>query len=323
MRACVTGATGLIGTALVRKLLGSGAVVQALVRSQANAQLLAAAGAQAVVGDVTDASTVAESVRGAEVVFHLAAKVNSAGSLDDFMRTNVAGTECVLQAAAAAGCVRRVIYASSIAVYGRVRDGERIDESTPPEPSPSKRDAYSHSKILAEQAAVALATRLRISLTVARPGVVYGPGQAPPAALQSFQFMHSNFVFGQPEWHFPLAYVENVVDALILAGEQGSDAGLQQFNIVDDDALTLGAYHSVRNKIERSRTIFLSPNPLIAAAAIFGRVASAITPAASGFSKYQLERSLQDRYYDTSKIRAALSWSPRVPLRAALEASLA
>jgi nucleoside-diphosphate-sugar epimerase len=94
------------------------------------------------------------------------------------------------------------------------------------------------------------------------------------------------------------------------------------YNLIDDDALTLAAYHLTRNEVERTRTVFLSPGPVLASAAIFGPLARAITPAASGFSTYQLERSLQDRPYDTSKIRAALGWSPRTNLRAALEASL-
>ncbi|HXM08100.1 MAG TPA: hypothetical protein VN936_11570, partial [Candidatus Acidoferrum sp.] len=131
----------------------------------------------------------------------------------------------------------------------------------------------------------------------------------------------THFVFGEPEWHVPLIYVENVVDALVAIAEQPFSDGLRDYNIVDDDALTLGGYHLVRNEVERSRTVFLSPAPVLASAAVFGPLARAITPAASGFSTYQLERSLQDRYYDTAKIRRELGWSPRVPLRAALEAS--
>lgn len=316
MKACVTGATGLIGAAVVRKLIAAGGGVRALVRTKDAARV---DGVEIVAGDVRDAAAVAAAVRGCEVVFHLAAKVNGPASLDEFVAVNVGGTECVLRAAES---VRRVVYVSSIAVYGRVANGEKIDESTALEAVPEKRDAYSHSKILAERAAVEVASAARVALTIVRPGVVYGSGHPPPPGLQAFNVGRNHFVFGRPEWHIPLAYVENVADALIAAAERVAGPGTEDFNLVDDDALTLGKYHAVRNELEGSRTVFLSENPLIAGAAVFGGVARAVTKAEEGFSRYQLERSLQDRFYDCSKVRGDLGWEARVELREALKGTL-
>ena len=320
--ACVTGATGLIGSALVRRLSEMGAEVRALVHSPEKSRDLAERGVRIVYGDVGSGAGIAEAVFDANVVFHLAAKVNSSAPLADFLETNVHGTERVLEATAASASVRQVIYASSIAVYGRIAIGERIDESTPVDHSPEKRDAYSHSKILAEQAVAKFAHGNVCPVTIVRPGIVYGAAHPPPAALVGFRAGRTHFVFGQPQWHVPLTYVENVVDALARFAEQPFSEGLRDYNIVDDDLLTLSAYHLVRNEVERSRTVFISPAPVLASAAIFGPIARAITSAASGFSTYQFERSFQDRPYDTSKIRRDLGWSPRTSLRAALQASL-
>jgi nucleoside-diphosphate-sugar epimerase len=323
LRACVTGATGLIGSALVRRLASAGAEVRALVRAPQKASGVAAENVRLIVGDVTTGAGISEAIDGADVVFHLAAKVNSSASLGEFVATNVRGTGRVLQAAAASTSKPRVIYVSSIAVYGRINPGDRIDESAPLDPAPEKRDAYSHSKILAEQAVTAFAHHNKLPYTILRPGIVYGPAHPPPAGLVSFRAGRTHFVFGAPEWHVPLTYVENVVDALLAAAEQQpATAGPTDYNLIDDDALTLGAFHVARNQVEHTRTIFLSPGPVLASAALFGPLARAITPAASGFSTYQFARSLQDRPYDTSKIRAALGWSPRTSLRAALESSL-
>lgn len=322
MRACVTGATGMIGAALVRRLLAAGAEVQALVRSPDKARALANAGVQITNGEITNANALTEAMRSADVVFHLAAMVNSSAPLSAFLEANVLGTEHVLEAAVSTGSKRRVIYSSSLAVYGRISGGGRIDESTALDSAPEKRDAYSHSKILAEQSARAVAQRANLPLTIVRPGIVYGPASPPPAGLVAFRLAHTHFLFGEPSWHMPLIYVENLVDALLLAAEQPASAGLQDFNIIDDDAITLAPYHLTRNALERSRTIFLPSEPVLAAAALFGPLARAITPAASGFSTYQLERSLQDRFYHTAKVRETLRWSPSAPLNVALAASL-
>jgi nucleoside-diphosphate-sugar epimerase len=322
----VTGATGLIGSALVRRLVADGNEVTALVRSPVSETSSTSvrgvlAGVRVIAGDVANHAAVAEAVRGAEVVFHLAAKVSDTAPLRDFEGANVEGTRAILEAAAA-GSARRIIYLSSIAVYGRVSEAApMIDEATPLDPAPEKRDAYSRTKIAAEQAAVAIAQRLQLPLTILRPGIVYGAGRVPPASLVGFGVGRMHVAFAQPEWHFPLVYVENLVDAIVAAANVRG-AAMDDYNIVDDDALTLAKYHEVRNAVEHSRTIFLSPNPVLAAAAVFGPVARAITPAASGFSSYQLGRSLQDRIYDTKKIRAALNWAPRVSLSEALAASL-
>lgn len=325
MRACLTGATGLIGMALVRRLLAEGANVRALARPSSRADQhaneLAARGVQITLGDLKDADTIVRAVRGADVVFHLAAKVNSSGPLADFIEANVKGSERLFSACLAES-VRRVVFASSLAVYGRAGDDERIDESTPLDPSPDRRDFYSHSKILADRLATSFAREKNLPVTILRPGIVYGPGKPPPPGLMSFTAAKTHFVFAQPEWRIPLIYVENLVDALSAAAKAPS-VGLREFNIVDDDALTLGAYHRIRNQLDGSRTIFLSKWPLLATAKLFGGIAVRITPAADGFTEYQLERSLQDRLYDTSKVRAALGWSAGVPLKDALQASLA
>jgi 2-alkyl-3-oxoalkanoate reductase len=305
----------------VRRLAETGAEVRALVRSPEKSRSVESDSVRLMSGDVSTGAGLAEAFAGANVVFHLAAKVNSSAPRADFIDTNVRGTERVLQAAESAS-VPHVIYASSIAVYGRINDGDTITESTPLDPAPEKRDAYSHSKILAEQAVAARAQHAGPRITILRPGIVYGPAQPPPAGLAAFRAGRTHFVFGAPDWHVPLTYVDNVVDAFIAAAAQPPSSHLEDYNLVDDDALTLAAYHLTRNEVERSRTIFLSPAPVLASAATFGPLARTITPAASGFSTYQLSRSLQDRPYDTKKIRAALNWQPRVSLRASLETSL-
>src|ERR1017187_2135409 len=130
MRVCVTGGTGFLGTALVRKLLAQGVPVRVLARPSGHADLLETQGVEVVRGGLGDPDCIARGVEGAEVVYHLAAKVDTPGRKADFLETNVAGTERVLTACLQQG-VGRVVYASSLAVYGPVPNGQRIDENTP------------------------------------------------------------------------------------------------------------------------------------------------------------------------------------------------
>jgi 2-alkyl-3-oxoalkanoate reductase len=256
-------------------------------------------------------------VEGVGVVYHLAAKVDTPGSRADFLEANVAGTERVLTACHRQG-VGCVVYASSLAVYGPVHAGQRIDESTPYDESPQQRDFYAQSKILADQFAVSFAQKTALPITIIRPGIVYGPGRPLPVGLLGFTLGRTNFVFGNANNRIPLNYVENLVDAMQLAA-QSAGGQLRQFNIVDDDALTLAKYHAARTEIDKSVTHFF-PGGLVLLAAPFAEAILRVMPHGGSvrFSSHQLERALQDRWYDTRRIREATGWAPKVPLKEAL-----
>ena len=179
MRVCVTGGTGFIGGALVDRLLREGASVRVLARPSPRADALAMRGAEVIQGDLSNSEALDEAVRGTEVVFHAAAMVEGYGSRKEFEEANLGGTQRVFEACIRQG-VLHVVYLSSIAVYGLVSTGERIDELTPWDESPEKRDSYAQSKIEAEQYATAIGLKTRLAVTILRPGVVYGPGRRLP-----------------------------------------------------------------------------------------------------------------------------------------------
>ena len=110
---------------------------------------LAAAGVEIVPGDLRDPASIARAVKDADIVYHLAAKVGSAPR-KDYFETNVGGTENLLNACAENG-VGKLVYASSLAVYGPVSGRRSIDEDTPFDDKPQLRDPYSESKIAADR----------------------------------------------------------------------------------------------------------------------------------------------------------------------------
>jgi nucleoside-diphosphate-sugar epimerase len=320
MRVCVTGGTGFIGQALVKRLVANGAQVRVLARPSPRADALAAGGAEIVQGDLGDSGAIARAVEGAEIVYHAAAMVERRGNREDFFTANVRGTDAVLQASLRAK-PRRIVYLSSIAVYGPAVPGEWINEDTPFDDRPEEREFYASSKIEADRLAINFAKHSAVPVTILRPGVVFGPGRALPTALLGARIGKLDIVFGKPTNQFPLIYVDNLVDAIALAsGERENDS--RQYIVIDDDGRTLAQYHAARTKITKTRTIFWPSWPVVAAATC-ARPVLYFVPADTGvFSPRQIRRATQDRHYDSRRIRAELGWSPKVPLEEAIERTL-
>jgi nucleoside-diphosphate-sugar epimerase len=315
MRVCVTGGTGFLGTFLVRDLLAQALPVRVLARPSRRAEELAAAGAEIVRGELENPESIARAIKGADVVYHLAAKVGSPGSRADYFAANVSGTELILSACAQQG-IKQVVYASSLAVYGPVEEGKRIDEDAAFDERPDQRDAYAESKIAADRMVALFGRRTGIATLILRPGIVFGPGRPLPIGILGFNLGKTNLVFGNPLHRLPLNYVENLVDAMQMAAASGE--GFRQFNVVDDDDLTLGRYHQIRQSVDHSKTRFSSGWPIRVASPFAEALRPVLPMGDMRLSRHQLRRALQNRWYDTRRIREQTGWQPRVPLLEAI-----
>ena len=133
-RLAIYGASGFIGCHLLADLLRQGHQVRALARSKSKAEWLRRLGADVVLGDIRDYQIVRSVASGCDLVFHLVTKhFDQDNRLIIYRETNVAGTENVISAAADAG-VRRLVFTSSVEVYGRL-SREPATEETFPHPS--------------------------------------------------------------------------------------------------------------------------------------------------------------------------------------------
>ena len=121
-RILVTGATGLLGATLTRRLVDDGETVRILRRESSTVDLLgpAAATVEHAFGDVTDPSSLAEAMAGVTCAYHVAAALGSGrrGERARLMEVNVEGTAHVVNAALRAG-VERLVHTSSMAAFGR------------------------------------------------------------------------------------------------------------------------------------------------------------------------------------------------------------
>jgi dihydroflavonol-4-reductase len=168
----VTGATGHIGSVLIRQLLERGQCLRALVRPGKIPVALEGLDVEIVPGDVLDSDSLARAMVGVDVVYHLAAKISlTSGPDPETERVNLEVTRNVLAALGAAR-VRRLIYASSIYALHLPETGV-VDESLPFDPAQAL-GAYNRSKAAASLEVQKAATAGLEVVTVC-PTAVAGP----------------------------------------------------------------------------------------------------------------------------------------------------
>ena len=174
----VTGATGFVGSAVVRRLVASGVAVRALVRPGSDQRNLEGLPVTVVTGDLTDLASLQRALAGCQGLFHVAADyrlwVRNPAAM---YQTNVEGTRALLQAAARAG-LERIVYTSSVATLGLRADGQPSDEDT----EASLTDMIGHykrSKYLAEEVVRELA-RDGVPVVIVNPSTPAGPGDVKP-----------------------------------------------------------------------------------------------------------------------------------------------
>ncbi|MGZ8634748.1 MAG: NAD-dependent epimerase/dehydratase family protein [Solirubrobacteraceae bacterium] len=221
--AFVTGGSGFIGGALVRRLVADGWAVRALARSDASAGIVREHGAEPVRGDLDDTASMAAGAAGCEVAFHCAAHLGDWGSRADFERGNVMGTRNALQACRAAGVPRFVHVGTEAALL----DGAplvAVDERAPLRfDSPA---LYSSTKARAEEA-VLEANANGFETVVVRPRFVWGRGDTMLLPIMTEMVRSGRFAWiGGGRHRTSTAHIDNVVHGLLLGAERGAPGGV-------------------------------------------------------------------------------------------------
>jgi len=178
MRALVTGATGFVGAAIARALIGAGWQVRTLARGGSDQRNLEQLPVEIATGDLLDAASLDQAVRECDALFHAAADYRL-GVLDPqpLYRTNVEGTRNVLDAARRAGTAR-IVYTSSVATVGLPADRSPGTESTPVQLE-DMIGHYKRSKFLAEEQVRELAAG-GAPVIIVNPSTPIGPGDVKP-----------------------------------------------------------------------------------------------------------------------------------------------
>jgi 2-alkyl-3-oxoalkanoate reductase len=226
----VTGATGFIGTAVVRTARLRGHDVVALVRGDRTSS---DSGIRYVRGDVRHPAPWSGELAGVDAVIHLAASFDD---LHSQLAVNVLGTEHLLKAMTANGC-RRLIHVSSLSVYDYTTPaaGSVLDERSAIEPRPADRDAYAETKVFQEELVRQFAADGGL-VTIVRPGAVYGPDRLWNGGLVTRLFGPMWLAVG-PETKPKLAHVDNCAEAMVMCAEIDASIG-ETMNLLDDELPT-------------------------------------------------------------------------------------
>jgi nucleoside-diphosphate-sugar epimerase len=212
MKVLVTGGGGFIGLALVRRLVESGFEVSSFSRNIYSEHYRL--GVTAFQGDLLNPADIENACKGIEAVFHVAAKVGIWGRYADFYKTNVSGTENVINACKMHG-VRKLIFTSSASVVFDGSNLEGVDESVYYSEKPVS--AYTATKALAEQM-VLKANSDKLKTISLRPHLVWGPGdtQLIPGILKRAKVGKLRKP-GRKDFLVDTTFIDNFIDAQLLA----------------------------------------------------------------------------------------------------------
>src|SRR5690606_38783428 len=219
----VTGATGFLGAALVRRLVAAGAPVRILRRASSTLDLLgdAAGAVEHAEGDVTDWDAVRAAVEGVRQVYHAAAFVGFGGRRDReaLLAVNVGGTANVADAAREAGA-ERLVHVSSIAALGRTRTPQGVlDETAVWRPSKAN-SRYAVSKHLAEME-VQRAVAEGLDAVIVSPALIFGPGRPGDNTMQIAEKLRAGRLPAVPAGGTCVVDVEDVAAGMEAAMAHG------------------------------------------------------------------------------------------------------
>jgi nucleoside-diphosphate-sugar epimerase len=232
MKILITGASGFVGQYVVRHALERGHQVRALLLPGTRLAIAEGHHIEVAHGDLRYSSGLDEAVRDADAVIHLAAVMN--GTAAEMFSSTVTGTSNLIDSMKKAQ-PKRLVLVSSMSIYDYLGLDSLavLDEDTPLEPNPNRRDRYCQAKFKQEDIARTMMKGATLELVVVRPGAIVGPGRYWTARL-GYQLSPRIWMRFGGEAILPLTYVENCAEAIVRAAEMPAAAGATM-NVVDDN----------------------------------------------------------------------------------------
>ncbi len=310
----VTGGTGFVGSHLVELLLRRGYDVTCLIRDPARHRWLKGLKVRVVVGDCSDPGSLAAAVRNAAVVYHVAGLTKSYRPRD-YYEVNHIGTRNLLEACGRHNPgLRKFILVSSLAAAGPAVDGRPVRDTDLPRPVSD----YGRSKLLSE--AETLRFRERFPIVILRPAAVYGPRDTDVFELFTWASKGLILDLRGGERFLNWCYVEDLAEALLLAGERTVPSGSRYF-VAEDRVYSTTEFHQALQRTGGvNAKVIKVPVWMGYAIGALSEAAGALRGKATIMSRQKVREAVQQYWTcDLGRTRDDLGFSAGVPLEQGLE----
>jgi dihydroflavonol-4-reductase len=310
----VTGATGFVGSAVVRALLARGHPVRVLARPNSDRRNLAGLAVEIAEGAMEDPRSLARAVAGCRYVYHVAADYRIwVPDPAPMFRANVDGTRDLLTAALEAG-VERVVYTSSVATLGLVPGGS-ADEETPSS-FDNMIGPYKRSKFAAEEVARGLARERGVPVVIVNPSTPVGPGDIKPTPtgrliVEAARGQMPAFV----DTGLNIVHVDDVAEGHLAAAEKGR---IGERYILGGENLALAEILAgVAQAVGRRPPWLRVPHSVLFPVAIGAELAARVTGRDPFVTLDGVRMSRKKMYFSSEKASCELGYTSR-PAREAI-----
>jgi dihydroflavonol-4-reductase len=311
----VTGATGFVGAAVARALLRQpGHRVRVLARPKSDRRNLAGLEIEIAEGSLEDPASLAQAVAGCRYLFHVAADYRLwVPDPAAMFRANVDGTRALMLAALAAG-VERIVYTSSVATLGIVKDGD-ADETTPSGLG-DMIGPYKQSKFAAEQAVTALIAERGLPAVIVNPSTPVGPGDVKPTPTGRLIVEAAKGKMpGYVDTGLNLVHVDDVAAGELLAAERGVVG--ERYILGGENMSLADILGAVAQATGRRPPMLKIPYVMILPIAAGAEMMARLTGREPFTTLDGVRMSRKKMYFSSAKATRALGYAPR-PAREAI-----
>jgi|RhiMetdeSRZDD1v2_1073273.scaffolds.fasta_scaffold31064_1 predicted dehydrogenase/nucleoside-diphosphate-sugar epimerase len=303
----VTGASGSLGGAVVRRLVGEGKKVRVMVRRIPEKPV---EGVEYVFGNLGDPEAVDRAVKGAETVIHVGAAMK--GGWPEHLGGTVVGTRNVVESVLRHK-TRQLVHISSMSVidWASSSAGVAVSEQTALEPRAEERGAYTRAKLEAERI-VAEAVAIRgLPAVILRPGQIFGSGIPLLNGAVARRVGSRWLVLGDGKLTLPLVYIEDVVDAIRASIDRQLKHG-EIIQIIDRDVLT---QEQVLEILGYGTLVLRVPRPIVFALGKLSEYPLGALKRPSPVALYRLQSALARLSFKSDRAEKLLGWQPKVGVR--------
>jgi dihydroflavonol-4-reductase len=309
MTTLVTGATGFVGSAVLRCLAAAGHDVRVLARAGGDRRNLEGIVCTVAAGDLTDPASLRAAVAGCDTILHVAADyrlwVPDPATIN---RVNVEGSVNLFRAAAEAGATR-MVYTSSVATLGLHKDGTPADEDTPSTLADMV-GAYKRSKFLAEEAVRGLIDEDRLPIVIVNPSAPIGPRDIKPTPTgKMIVDAAAGRMPAYVDTGLNVAHVDDVAQGHLLALERGVPG--ERYILGGEDMTLRDILGVVAAHVGRRPPRVKLPHDLLLPLAYGAEALARLRDREPPFTVDGIRMAKKRMFFSCEKARQALGYAPR------------